>query len=412
MPLKNALSESSCRRLIRLCLLLIFGVLAVCMLTAWMAARQMEVELVARESAVAGRLVAQHVDATTVADAFTASNLSSQEQSAGAQVFAKRGYDVPTAYLLAPFFRTIFWKNTLLDSGIYVLVLLGFAICAVMHLAGIYRHVAHLSAQTVEIGRGNWTISFDQSMEGILGRFQSTLHDMQAGMQTRFDKLKQNRIFLKELISDISHQLKTPLAALKMYQEILLQEPMESDARVFVVRSGEQIERMEWLVLGLLKMARIEAGQLTFHLRAQSLDALCRRVAEEFSHMAADKRVNLVVSASSKAALVCDAEWLREAVGNVVKNCIECTPEGGHVYIEAQSTPVMYILTVHDTGPGIHPDDLPFVFQRFYRGHGRTSSGSGIGLSLARSITEQMNGTLSAGGMFGQGAVFTFTFLR
>lgn len=412
MSLKNALNEVPCRRLIRLYLLLALGVLAVCVTAAWMSNRQMEAGLVARESAVAGRLVAQHVDAQTVADAFTAQNLSAQEQTLGARVFAGRGYAVPTVQLLAPFFRAAFWQSAWFYSGVCAAALLAFAVCAVMHLSGIYRRIACLSAQAVEIGRGNGNILFDQSMEGILGRLQSNLHDMQMGMQARFDRLKQNRTFLKDLISDISHQLKTPLAALKMYQEILLQEPMERDARAFVVRSGEQIERMEWLVLGLLKMARIEAGQLTFRLRSQNLDALCRRVAEDFSHMAADKRVDLVVSASTRATLICDAEWLREAMGNVVKNCIECTPGGGCVYIEAKSTPVMDTLTVRDTGPGIHPDDLPFVFQRFYRGHGRTSSGSGIGLSLARAITEQMGGTLSAGGMYGQGAAFTFTFLR
>ncbi|MFT9055865.1 MAG: HAMP domain-containing sensor histidine kinase [Ethanoligenens sp.] len=412
MPLNHAFQERPCRRLTAVGLLLALGLIVAFALGTWLSARQMETKLVARECAVAGRLMNSHAaSADAVADAFTDKHISASDQSLGARTFAVRGYDAPSADLLAPFFHTTLWKSTLFYAGCAILALLLYGVCALSSMTGIYAAIARVSAQAVEIGRGNLRVRLDQSAEGALGRMQTALNEVAAGIQATFDKMAKDRAFLKDLISDISHQLKTPLAALKMYQEILLQEPMEANAQAFVVRSGEQIERMEWLVLGLLKMARIEAGQLLFHLHPHDLCALTRQAAADFAHMAADKGVELTVANNGCPMLLCDAAWLREAVGNVVKNCIECTPAGGRVRLEASATPVMVTLTVRDTGPGIHPDDLPFVFRRFYRGHEHTGAGSGIGLSLAQAITEQMGGTLNAGGIFGEGAVFTFTFL-
>lgn len=413
MSIKDVLHEDTGRSLIRMCLLLTLCVLAAFAVVAGVSARQMEAGLAARESAVAGRLIALHpAEAETITDAFTAKTLSAREQALGAQAFAQHGYDAETTVVLAPFFRSVSGQAAWLYGVIAALAVAVLGVYALARMSALCGGVARLAAQATEIARGDLDIRFDQSAEGVLGRMQGALHEVAAGVRTRFEKLDQNRAFLKDLISDISHQLKTPLAALKMYQEILAQEPMGEDARAFVTRSGEQIERMEWLVLGLLKMARVEAGQLALHLRPQNPDALCRRVAADFAQMAEEKGVGLVVAAHSRTALDCDAAWLREAVGNVVKNCIESTPAGGQVFLETQETPVAHILTVRDTGPGIPPDDLPFIFRRFYRGSGRTGGGSGIGLPLARSITEQMGGTLGAGGIYGQGAVFTFTFLR
>ncbi|ADU26589.1 sensor histidine kinase [Ethanoligenens harbinense] len=413
MSMKAVLREDVWRGIIRLFLLLAVGMAVAFMIGGAVSARQMEAGLVARESAVAGRLIASRAaDADTVADAFTAKRISAQEQALGTQVFVARGYRAETAGLLAPFFSMTYRQFIGAYGILFLLALFLFAGYVLIKLAHVYACIDRLAGQAAEIGRGNFALRPERILEGALGRMQDALREVALGVQNRLEKLEKNRKFLKDLTSDISHQLKTPLAALKMYQEILTQEPMGADARSFVTGSGEQIERMEWLVLGLLKMARVEAGQLTLHLCPEDPDVLCRQVAADFTRMASEKGVDVVCVSDCKATLLCDAAWLREAVGNVVKNCIECTPPGGRITLETEETPVACILTVRDTGPGIHPADLPFLFRRFYRGHGRSEKGSGIGLPLARSITEQMGGTLSAGGIYGQGAVFTFTFLH
>ncbi|HEX3027301.1 MAG TPA: HAMP domain-containing sensor histidine kinase, partial [Clostridia bacterium] len=139
---------------------------------------------------------------------------------------------------------------------------------------------------------------------------------------------------------------------------------------------------------------------------------IARRSTEDFSQAAKEKNIDLAVEGDGDCEILCDPKWLQEAIGNMIKNCLEYTSPGGKVTVGTEQTPVMVTIRVSDTGTGIHPDDLPYVFRRFYRGRASSGPGSGIGLSLAKSIVEQMGGTLTAGGEYGRGAVFTLSFLK
>lgn len=373
-------------------------------------ARRTEQRLALREQAVAGRLIAGGASAGDVAAAFSGADPS--YAAAGAAALEKAGYTEKTAGLVFPDVAGAgkLPAGLVLAAGTVSLSLCAFF--AFMLLNEIYDSVNRAGRQAGLVARGDFGARLPENGEGAFARMDHAFNEMVSGVAAGEEKQRRERLFLKNLISDISHQLKTPLAALKMYNEILEKEKLERDAADFVEQSRAQLERMEWLILGLLKMARFEAGCYDLKLCPAPLTEVAALALGDYAPAAAAKGVETRLLSHGGPVLRCDPGWLREAVGNVVKNCIEYTPPGGQVTVAVDESPVMVSLKVTDTGKGIDPDDLPFVFRRFYRGRACSGPGSGIGLCLSKSIVEQMGGTLAAGGEYGRGAEFCFSFLR
>lgn len=368
--------------------------------------------LYTRESSVAGYLISHPASTVQgITGAFTA-RPAENDTLTGKQAFGGAGYSAQTADSLMPFVKSdVIWIAGIVSCAFLVCFGLS-GLFIYLSFRSIYRHLDLLSAGALSISRGEYSLKLKEDSEGAFARLNHAFNEMTSGINSGFEKLRRERIFLKNLISDISHQLKTPLAALKMYNEIIAQEEISPAAKDFTSKSGEQLERMEWLILGLLKMARIEAGCLELEMRRENVMEITHAALRSFELAAHGKHLSLSLNGDSSTELNCDAGWLEEAIGNIIKNCLEYTPDGGHIHAEVWQTPVMVSIRISDTGVEIHPDELPYIFRRFYRGNRSPGTGSGIGLSLSKSITEQMGGTLTAGGKYGQGAVFTFSFLK
>lgn len=363
-----------------------------------------------REESVAGYLLSGDAGSRNgIVWAFT-KNFDPEKAEIGASALEKEGYSAQNVSFVMPFAH----RDILLMCIIFIALAAAFAFAfggaCVFQLKKIYGEIDMTGELAQTISRGKMRGRMDDTGEGAFARMRHKFNEMSASIQTEFEKLEHDRLFLKNLISDISHQLKTPLSALKMYNEIILSEPLTQTSKDFSEKSCGQLYRMEWLILGLLKMARIETGALELNIGEHRLSPIINSALSDFRLNLQRKDIALSFSMDENLELRCDAKWLKEAVGNVIKNCIEYTPRGGKISIGTSATPIMNSITIRDSGPGIHPDDLPYIFRRFYRGRGSHSSGSGIGLSLSKSITEQMGGTLSAGGTYGQGAVFCFSF--
>ena len=222
-----------------------------------------------------------------------------------------------------------------------------------------------------------------------------------------------SRAFLKETISDISHQLKTPLAALNIYNGLLQEEVREQPELLeFTQLSEGELDRIEGLVQKLLKMARLEAGAAVFEKVPQDMAGILRDIGKRFSCQAEREKKKLVLSGEEGLMLSCDRGWLTEALGNLVKNAFDHTGEGAEIRIAWRGFGSIVQVAVSDDGSGIHPEDLPHIFKRFYRS--RFSSdvqGTGLGLSLAKAVIEAHNGTIEVDSMPGEGTTFTVNFL-
>jgi signal transduction histidine kinase len=223
--------------------------------------------------------------------------------------------------------------------------------------------------------------------------------------------LQADRDRLREFVADVSHELRTPIAALRTFTELQRDGSIDEATRAeFLERSGEQLRRLEWLSTNLLDLSRIEAGIFPLDIREGDLREPVRSVVEAHAEIAEERGVSLVAAVPSReVTLRFDRERIVQLVTNLVGNGLKFTPHGGHVDVELQDAGDEVLLEVSDTGPGIPEQELPRIFERFYRGTNvgeARASGSGLGLAIARSIVEMHRGSIEVASVLGKGTRF------
>lgn len=223
--------------------------------------------------------------------------------------------------------------------------------------------------------------------------------------------LQADRDRLREFVADVSHELRTPISALRLYTDMQRDgEVDEPTRREFLERSAEQIRRLEWLSTNLLDLSRIDAGIFPLDMRDGDLRDPIRSVVEAQSQVAERRGISLGSEVPADAVeMRFDRERIMQLLTNLVGNALKFTPSGGVVSIRLTGTAETASVEVRDTGAGIPPDELPRIFDRFYRGTNigdARASGSGLGLAIVRSIVEMHHGTIDVQSVVGEGTVF------
>lgn len=274
-----------------------------------------------------------------------------------------------------------------------------------------YQELSLLSSKIDAILNGDRNLSFEGMQEGELSILANELDKMVSRLYLTTDQLERESALLADSLADISHQLKTPMTSMSIMCELMKTRVRESsnidedDARYLLgkLRSVQLLqERVRWLVSVLLKLARIDAGVVK--LATQQVDAavVVKEAAESLAIPFDLANVELVLNLEDGSSYIGDAAWSREAILNVMKNCMEHAGEGGCVEVSVSHDALACRICIQDTGPGISPEDLPHVFERFYRGEdsgeatATDPSGVGIGLSLAQSLVSAQGGAIKA----------------
>ena len=260
-------------------------------------------------------------------------------------------------------------------------------------------------------GDHNARIECDE--EGELYRLFHTINSMAAVLNAHADNELREKEFLKNTISDISHQLKTPLAALNIYNGLLQDGDMELSAvKEFTDLSEQELDRIEILVQNLLKITKLDAGAIVLEKTTENVADMLRDVELHFAYRAKQEHKELVLSGPEEVLLFCDRDWLTEAIDNIVKNALDHTESGDAVHITWKALPNAVQIAVKDNGCGIHPEDLHHIFKRFYRSRfSQDKQGIGLGLPLAKTIVEAHSGTIEVDSELGKGTTFTMNFL-
>ena len=248
--------------------------------------------------------------------------------------------------------------------------------------------------------------------EGDLNRLFHAINSLAAVLNAHADNELREKEFLKNTISDISHQLKTPLAALNIYNGLIQEETADlPDVREFADLSEQELDRIDTLVQNLLKITRLDAGAVPFEKKTENIADLMRDTELHFAYRAKAEQKQLVLSGPDDVFLFCDRDWLSEAIDNLVKNALDHTQSDDTIRIEWNALPSAIQIFVKDEGSGIHPEDLYHIFKRFYRSRfSQDTTGAGLGLPLAKAIIEAHGGTIEVDSTHGKGTTFSIYF--
>lgn len=247
--------------------------------------------------------------------------------------------------------------------------------------------------------------------EGELAVLQSQLAKMTLRLREQNDALKREKMYLADSLADIAHQLRTPLTSVSLVFTLLKDEPDPARRRELLREGTALLGQMDWLLTTLLKISRLDAGVIEMKREPVPLAALVDTALEPLRIPLELHDIALDVQIPSAAAWQGDRLWLAEALRNILKNCMEHTPDGGRITLECDDNPLFTALTIRDSGPGFDEAELPYLFDRFYRGKGG-GAGYGIGLALAQSIITRQGGTVAAKNAPDGGAVFVVRFER
>jgi signal transduction histidine kinase len=241
--------------------------------------------------------------------------------------------------------------------------------------------------------------------EGELSILKSNIYKVTTKLKYQKELLKQDKVTLATAMADISHQLKTPLTSMMVMNDLLKSEEDGEKREEFLKTQSDQLDRMNWLIQTLLKLSKLDAGSVLLTKEDIAADELIKDVMKPFEIQMDIKNISFV-SEISDALVMCDKNWTVEAIQNIVKNCIEHMDEGGSLKVSLIDTNIFSQILINDTGCGIAAEDIPHVFERFYRGKNAGKDSVGIGLALAKTIIENQHGEISVKSEAGVGSTF------
>lgn len=272
----------------------------------------------------------------------------------------------------------------------------------------VYIKLNRLTKASKEILACNYDIDIDEYEEGEFSKISYAFGQMRDVIKNQMNTINKEKEFLVRIISDISHQLKTPLASTMIFNEIMLSENVDELQKYkFLKASKTQLERMEWMIKSLLNLSKIDAKAIKFKKNEVNLNLVIREVLTSLDMLSVENNVEIAFEEQDKAIIYADKEWIREALINIVKNSIEHS-KNSSVRVNVEKSKVFTKVIIKDNGQGIKKEDIPNIFNRFYKSNKPNSVG--IGLSLSKSIIEANNGYIEVSSELGIGSEFRVIF--
>lgn len=403
--------EVAVKKQVAALLAVLAGLVAFGQLIAWQASGSFKTYMVGHDYAIAGALAERGLEDAQISAVFTAAN-NQAGAARGEGILRSAGYDpgMQTALLLG---AQRFYTDTAALMFILCAAAAGGALALFwLHNRRVNKQIEEAESQVRRFMDGDTGMRLQDCGEGVLFRLFAAVNQMATSLSAHGEREKKNKEFLRVMISDISHQLKTPLSALKLYNEIIQNEHTGNRAvEDFTQKSMRELLRMENLILNLLKLARLDADSIELNSKEHPLREFLLDIAQGFAARAELEGKETAVSCGPDIRLRFDDVWLAEAVSNIVKNALDHTKAGGRVELNCEKTPALTEIHIKDNGRGIHPDDIHHIFKRFYRSRfSNDTQGVGIGLTLAKSIIEKHGATVNVLSELGRGTIFIIAF--
>ena len=273
-----------------------------------------------------------------------------------------------------------------------------------------YQKIAQISEQIDRVLHHEDQVYISEQNEGELAILESEIEKMTLRIREQNQALRREKEHLADSMADIAHQLRTPLTSTNLILS-LLENTSDEVKRKEMLREAETLfEQMDWLITSLLKLSRLDAGIVSFKKESVAISQLVRHALQPFLISMELHEVALEVEIPEGVTIQGDISWLSEALQNLIKNSLESVGHGGKLTITCIDNPLHTELCLHDSGKGFEKEDLPYLFERFYRGKNTSTSGYGIGLALSRMIITHQGGTIKAKNHPEGGALFCIRF--
>lgn len=286
-----------------------------------------------------------------------------------------------------------------------------------LHFSATFRRYQRLRRLSLDIDlmlHGSAPIDFRQYQEGELSLLQNEIQKLFLRIQEQSSRLLEDRQQLADSLADVSHQLRTPMTSIHLLISRLADPALPLEERRALLRQLTMLtERIDWLIEALLKLSRLDAGIVTLRPEQRPLQQLVEEAAAPLAIPMELRGQRLALTSETGQESFCgDFSWTVEAIGNILKNCMEHTEGAGQISVALSENAIYSQLIIEDEGPGFAPEDLPRLFERFYKGSNASQKSIGIGLALCRMILARENATVTAGNRPEGGARFVVRFYK
>ena len=255
------------------------------------------------------------------------------------------------------------------------------------------KEITKINKYMDKVLNGDYSIDIRDYNENKLSLLKNDLYKLVVRLKKQHEKELNDKLYLKDFLSDISHQLKTPLTSMYVINDILEKEEDKEKRKDFLIKNKLQLERIEWLISSLLKMATIESGTTKLLKTNVNIKDLINKSLQPINIRLELKDININIEGNKNITFNLDFNWMREALLNILKNAYEYTPYGGSININYEDNPLYLMIKITDSGIGINKNEIKNIFKRFYKVN-KDSDGVGIGLNMASKIIEKHDGKI------------------
>ncbi|WP_434796840.1 sensor histidine kinase [Terrisporobacter vanillatitrophus] len=367
-------------------------------------------KVVENNQAIIGNILAERPELEEdIIDIVTQGN-SKDNMGLGKEILSKYNYNSNISLKNEPIINESIRYIFNINWVFLCIILILFIIIALSYFRKIYEDIKDMTDYVYNSSEGRKFEMKNRNQDGQIGLLKTELIKMTNILKEKAELLNNEKIFLNNTISDISHQLKTPMTSLVILNDLMYEDLPKETKIEFLDKIKSQLNRMEWLVKSMLKLSKVEAKVINFEKKEVKINELIKRsVAPSLIPMEI-KNIELSISGDENTSYIGDINWSSEACVNIIKNCIEHTPQGGKININYDQNPLYCEVVIKDSGEGVDKKDLPHIFKRFYKGKTSKEDSVGIGLAMSKSIIESQNGDIYVKSEKNEGTEFHIIF--
>lgn len=341
-------------------------------------------------------------------------DVSKEKLNEARKILKSYGYDENLYFATNGLFYKLFFMTACVFLATFYLITAVCYFISVREIKRVFDSLNKIIDSADKITNGEYRNIDGDFEEGIISILISKINYLGERVNNSISMLEKEKNNLKDFLADISHQLKTPLSSLIMFNDIMKtnEKLSDEDRNKFIVKSDEQLQRMEWLIMNLLKMGRLEARAVKFDMEKQPIrEAVEIAIAPFMQNIKSSK--SIIAEGDLDAAINHDKDWLAEAFSNIIKNAVEHTDDDGIIKVTVLQGKLITRILISDNGKGMTEETRKNIFKRFYKGNKSVDPNSiGIGLSLSKSIIEAQNGEIKVFSELNKGTTFIISFMN